>query len=226
MGARSGSQELLAPGAKRLGRPPRVTTEQIAEAALAVGLDRATVRNVAEHLAMSVPGLRYYVRTREELLAMAAAHGLGDLPLPVDHGQPWTEWLLDYARFVYDALVAQPELIGQILAGTVNTIRMTQHLEGFFAVLVGRGFTVPEAHDAYRRLNDAIVGAATSTISRTATIESGHPLQKDLQLAVKALGADNVPLVDELVRDRHFAKSDPFDTVRLVVDALAAARGH
>src|SRR6478609_10318219 len=92
---------------RRVGRPPRVTTDQIAEAALAIGLDHATVRTVAEHLGMSVPGLRYYVRTREELLAMAAAHGLGELPLPVDEGQPWTEWLVDYSRFVYDALVAQ-----------------------------------------------------------------------------------------------------------------------
>jgi len=201
-----------------------VTTEQIAEAALAVGLDNASVRSVAEHLGMSVPGLRYYVRTREELLAMAAAHGLGDLPLPKDHGQPWTEWLLDYARFVYDALVAQPELIGQILAGTVNTIRMTQHLEGFFAMLVARGFTVDEAYDAYRRLTDATVGAAANAIGRTATVKAGHPLKKDLKLAVKALGPESVPLVDQLVRAHPFAKADPFDTVRLVIDALEAHR--
>ena len=130
----------------RVGRPPTVTSAEIAEAALAVGLDRATVRNVADHLGMSVPGLYHHVRTREELLAMAAAHSLGALELPAYHGQEWTEWLLDYARFVYDALVAQPEIIGQVLAGTVNTLRAAQHLEGFFEVLgvpaiLGRTFT-------------------------------------------------------------------------------------
>src|SRR4029077_19260008 len=104
MGARDAPPE-----PRRVGRPPRVTTDQIAEAALEIGLDHATVRTVAEHLGMSVPGLRYYVRTREELLAMAAPQGRGALPLPGDHGQPWTEWLVDYSRFVYDALVAQPE---------------------------------------------------------------------------------------------------------------------
>src|SRR3954452_20197687 len=169
MGARSEPQRLQ--DQRRLGRPPRVTTDQIAEAALEIGLDHATVRNVAEHLGISVPGLRYYVRTREELLAMAAAHGLGELPLPIDHGQPWPEWLLDYSRFVYDALVAQPELVGQILAGTVNTLRMTQHLERFFAVLVARDFTVDQAYDTYRRLTDATVGAASSTIGQRATIK-------------------------------------------------------
>jgi len=210
--------------APRIGRPPRVTTDQIAEAALEIGLDQATVRSVAEHLGMSVPGLRYYVRTREELLAMAAAHGLGELPLPPDDGQPWAEWLVAYSRFVHDALVAQPELVGQILAGTVNTLRMTQHLERFFAVLVARGFTVDEAYDAYRWTTAATVGAAANTIGQRATIKAGHPLQKDLTLAVKALGPDSVPLVDELIRRSALTEPDPFDTVTLVIDALAARR--
>ncbi len=210
------------PSSKRLGRPPKVTPELIAKAALEIGLEHATVRKVAEHLGMSVPGLYYYVRTREELLAMAAAHGLGDLPLPADVGQPAIEWLLDYARFVYDALVAQPELIGQILAGTYNTIRMTQHLEGFFAVLVTRGYTVDEAYAANRHLTEAIIGAAAATIGRDATIAAGHPLKSDLRRAVNALGRDMVPLVDALIRRRGFPRADPFDTVRLVAEAIDA----
>ncbi len=59
--------------AKRLGRPPRVTAKQIAEAALAIGLEHATIRNVAARLDMSVPGLRHHVRTREDLVAMYGA---------------------------------------------------------------------------------------------------------------------------------------------------------
>jgi AcrR family transcriptional regulator len=225
MGASARPEPKVAPeaGAKRLGRPPKVTPEQIAQAALEIGLEHATVRNVAEHLGMSVPGLYYYVRTREELLAMAAAHGLGDLPLPADVGQPAVEWLLDYARFVYDALVAQPELIGQILAGTYNTVRMTQHLEGFFTVLVARGYSVDEAYAANRHLTEAIIGAAASTIGRDATVDAGHPLQDDLRRAIKALGRDTVPLVDALVRTRGFPRTDPFDTVRLVATAIDAA---
>src|SRR5438045_8313367 len=122
----------------RVGRPPTVTSAEIAEAALAVGLDRATVRNVADHLGMSVPGLYHHVRTREELLAMAAAHSLGALELPAYHGQEWTEWLLDYARFVYDALVAQPEIIGQVLAGAGDAPRGGERLAGLCAGAGGR----------------------------------------------------------------------------------------
>ena len=208
----------------RVGRPPTVTSAEIAEAALAVGLDRATVRNVADHLGMSVPGLYHHVRTREELLAMAAAHSLGALELPAYHGQEWTEWLLDYARFVYDALVAQPEIIGQVLAGTVNTLRAAQHLEGFFEVLGGHGFTVAEAFDISQQLLAAVVGAAASCVGRRAAADAGHPPIADLRRAAKALGTDSVPLVHQLLRQRRVPDSDPFDSVLLVVVGIAQRR--
>ena len=206
----------------RLGRPPRVTTADIAEAALAIGLDRATVRNVAERLGMSVPGLYHHVRTREELLTVAAAHTLGGLELPPDRGQAWTEWLLDYARFVYDALVEHPEIIGQILAGTVDTLREAQHLERVFEVLTSRGFSVPEAYAVYGQLTGAVIGAAASCIGRRAATSAGHPPMTDLRRAARALGPDTVPLVHELVRTRtrRTRDVDPFDTVRAVVAGM------
>jgi len=213
------------PPAKRLGRPPRVTPAQIAEAALAIGLEQATIRNVAERLGMSVPGLYHHVRTRDDLLAMAAAHSLGELPLPEDHGQPWTDWLLEYARFVYDALVAQPEIVGQIVGGTYNTIRQAQHLEQIFAVLTARGFTVAEADLAQRQLVAAVSGAAVSEISLRAMVAAGHPRRDDLRRAVHVLGPSVVPRVDELVNGAGpEIWPDLFETVRLVVSAMAVAR--
>jgi AcrR family transcriptional regulator len=212
-------------GPKRLGRPPRVTPALIAEAALTVGLDQATIRNVAERLGMSVPGLYHHVRTRDDLLAMAAAHSLGELPLPEDHGQPWTDWLLEYARFVYDALVAQPEIVGQIVGGTYNTIRQAQHLEQIFAVLTARGFTVAEADLAQRQLVAAVSGAAVSEISLRAMVAAGHPRRADLRRAVRVLGPDAVPRVDALVNGSGpEIWPDLFETVRLVVSAMAVAR--
>jgi AcrR family transcriptional regulator len=200
-----------------------VTAKQIAEVALAIGLEHATIRNVAARLDMSVPGLRHHVRTREDLVAMAAAHSLEALPFPDETGQPWTEWLEQYARYVYDALVTQPELIGQIMAGTVNTLRMAQHLERFFEVLAARGFTVAEADAAYHALTSAITGAAANMVGRRAATEAGHPRAGDLTRAVKALGADAVPLVDELVRSRR-KEADPFDGVHVAIAGLAAMR--
>lgn len=214
--------------ARKVGRPARVSTADIAEAALAIGLDRATVRNVAERLGMSVPGLYHHVRTREELLAVAVAHTLGALELPEDRGQPLGVWLEDYARFVYDALVAEPELVGQILAGTVDTLRLAQHLERFLAVVTARGFTVAEAYELYEHLTAAVTGAAASAIGHRAAVAAGHPAMADLRLAAKAHGADEVPLVHRLVRSRNGRGArhpDPFAMVRVVIGALAGDGG-
>jgi AcrR family transcriptional regulator len=209
---------------RKVGRPSRVSTADIAEAALAIGLDRATVRNVAERLGMSVPGLYHHVRTREELLAVAVAHSLGALELPRDAGQPLAEWLEEYARFVYDALVAEPELVGQILAGTIDTLRLAQHLERFLSVVTTRGFTVAQAYELYEHLTSAVTGAAASAIGRRAAASAGHGAMADLRLAAKAHGADEVPLVHRLVRSRNgrgAREPDPFAVVRVVIDALA-----
>ena len=208
---------------KRLGRPPRITTAQIAEAALEIGLERATVRNVATRLGMSVPGLYHHVRTREELLAIAAAHGLSELPLPEDHGQPWTTWLTEYARFVYDALVTQPEIIGQIVAGTIDTIRMAQHIERFFTVLAKHGFTVEEADAAYLQLTSAIIGAAVSEVGRRAMEAEGHARLDDLRRATVALGPETVPHVIELVNATPRPEPDHFDAVRAAITAIQHA---
>lgn len=205
---------------RRLGRPPRVTAAQIADAALAIGLDRATVRNVAERLGMSVPGLYHHVRTREELLAMAAAHSLGTLALPENEGQSLEDWLTSYARFVYDALLAQPELIGQILAGTVNTLRLAQHIERFLEVLTGHGRALPDAYDDYALLMAAVTGGAASAIGRAASIDAGHPTLVDLRRAAKALGPDDTTLVHELLRRRR-REPDPFDVVRVAIHTIA-----
>ncbi len=210
--------------ARKVGRPARVSTADIAEAALAIGLERATVRNVAERLGMSVPGLYHHVRTREELLAVAVAHTLGALELPADRGQPLAAWLEEYARFVFDALVAQPELVGQILAGTIDTLRLAQHLERFLSVVTARGFTVARAYELYEQLTSAVTGAAASAIGRRAAAAAGHGAMADLRLAAKAHGADEVPLVHRLVRSRNgrgVRPPDPFAVVRVVIDALA-----
>ncbi|MHB1583196.1 MAG: TetR/AcrR family transcriptional regulator [Acidimicrobiales bacterium] len=204
---------------KRPGRPARVTTAQIAEAALDLGLESANIRSVAERLEMSVPGLYHHVRTREELLAMAAAHRLGALELPPDEGLDAGEWLTRYARFVFDALVAQPEVIGQIVAGTVNTMRMAQHLERFLEVLSGHGWSLQDAYDAYGLLSATVVGAAASEIGGRAADAGAHSSLEYLRRAARTLGPDDTPLLSELMRGRH-RELEPFKAVEALVAVL------
>jgi AcrR family transcriptional regulator len=207
----------------RLGRPPRVTPAQIAEAALAVGLEKATVRKVAGRLGMSVPGLYHHVRTREELLAMAAAHSFRALLFPDPAGKTWIEWLCAYGRDIFDTLVAQPEFVGRMMAATTNPATHAQHLERFFEVLGSHGFSVTEAYEIYCQLMATVIGAAVLEIRDRAGAASGRTLFSDLGTASQSLGGEATPLVRGLVDAGH-DPADRFETVRFTLEGIAARR--
>jgi AcrR family transcriptional regulator len=213
-----------APAAARVGRPPRVTPAQIAEAALGLGLDRATVRNVADALGMSVAGLYHHVRTREELLALAARHAIRALLLPDAAGKTWEAWLIEYGRHVYDILVAHPEFIGQIVCGATDNLVHAQHLEKFLAVLTERGFSVTEAYEVYVEMMSAVVGAAALEAGDRAAVAAGRSLISELGAAAQAMPGDAAPVLRKLVADRRAARPDRFQAVRVALKGVAAAR--
>ncbi len=184
-------------GAKTLGRPPRVDRDAIAAAALKLGLEHASVRAVADHLGMSVPGLYHHVNGREDIVRLAVERSMRDLPLPDDSGQHWSLWLLDYAHFVHDALVDDPDIIGHLLAGEINADREAEHRRRVVAFLCSRGFTASEAAAAYSDVQTGALGAAANDVQR------------------RAAGG----------RNRRIAR-DPVATVRTLLLGIAAERGQ
>jgi AcrR family transcriptional regulator len=211
--------------ARRAGRPSQVTPAQIAEAALAVGLDKATVRNVADHLGMSVPGLYHHVRTREQLLILAAAHSFQALLCPDPEGKTWSEWLVEYCRKVFDTLVGLPELVAQIVAGTTNPAVHAQHLERYLEILGAHGFSVVEAYEFYQEVMSAVVGAAAMEIGDRAAEDAGRSLFPNLAAAVAVAPQERLVLVRRLVADRGDSSPDRFDAVRLLIEGMLLRRG-
>src|SRR3954471_24589766 len=96
---------------QRVGRLARISRPAIAEAALELGLDDdLTMKRVADHLGVSVPGLYHWVRGRDDLLRLAAEHALSRVHLPEDIGQHWATWLREGAHYIRDALDNQTPL--------------------------------------------------------------------------------------------------------------------
>src|SRR3954454_12890200 len=92
-------------GAPRpVGRPARIDRDAIARAVLEIGFDDATMKRVAEHLGVSVPGLYYYVRGRDDLLRVAAEYSLAQTVVPEDRGQHWALWLREWAEYMRAAM--------------------------------------------------------------------------------------------------------------------------
>jgi AcrR family transcriptional regulator len=220
---KSSAQSSDAASLRRVGRPSRVSAAQIAEAALNLGLDRATIRSVAEALGMSLAGLYHHVRTREELMSLAAAHAIRAMLLPDSKGKTWTAWVMEYSRHVFDTLVRHPEFIGNIVSGTTENLVHAQHLEKYLEVLRENGFTVNEAYETYVEMMSAVIGAAALEAGSRASAIAGRSLFGDLKSAADALD-ETTPLLRQLVNAGEARHPDRFEAVAVALAGVIDRR--
>jgi AcrR family transcriptional regulator len=126
---------------RRVGRPARIDKDAIAEAVLEIGLDRSSMKAVAEHLGVSVPGLYHHVRNRKELLLLAAQRSMAQMQLPNHEGKHWSEWLREWGRYSRNAFIEEPEVLGQFLSGAVSWERVVEVIDSVISVLTQQEFT-------------------------------------------------------------------------------------
>jgi len=79
--------------ASRPGRRPSITRRQIVDAAVAVGLDRFGVADVAAELGVSQGSLYRYVPSRERLYSLACDAVWSTVDVAAAPGEPWSGYL-------------------------------------------------------------------------------------------------------------------------------------
>ncbi len=149
-----------APAPARAGRPRLLTLDQVLDGALAVGLDRFNMALLAEHLGVGVATLYQYVPSRDALVRMAVSRQVARLPLPRDTGQHWADFIREYALALQEALVSEPRAIAQFAAADFGFETEVEMVDGFLAVLVLRGFSLPDAVRIVRYTGFIAFGAA------------------------------------------------------------------
>lgn len=131
-----------------MGRHRLLTLEIVLEAALALGLDKITMKTLAEQLGVAVSTLYHYVRHRDDLLQLMAARRRSAQHVFRDEGQHWTELLVAaYAWSSFEFLRANPALLTLLIQGHLGPETEADMLESLLAGLVRRGF---DNHDALR----------------------------------------------------------------------------
>lgn len=204
-----------------------MTLDQIAEATLALGLDQATVRTVAEALGMSTPGLYHYVRIREDLVDIAAAYTLRLQPLPDPKNNTWRSWLAIHARQIYDTLVTQPAFLSYMISGPAYASARLQQLEQVLEILTGFGFGLEEANVAYVQVISAASGAASYVARDRAVEAAGHTHHTELKQAASELGEGALPLVRRLFSTPIPRGAAVFESVlNALLDGIALQRGE
>jgi AcrR family transcriptional regulator len=207
----------------KTGRPAKLDREMIAHAAYEIGLDRVTMKAVADQLGVSVPGLYHHVEGRDDLMQLAAEYSASHIHLPEDHGQTWAEWLLEWSRVSYHAFASQPELLVQSMRGSLTVDRMVTHVDAVVGVLMAQGFSPIEARDAYAIVSRCAIGAA---IAETRQAEIGRGLLADYHRVLSTRAPDELPNLRKLVAAMQDDGPTLEEQICTILVGIAVRRGE
>ncbi|HXY93573.1 MAG TPA: helix-turn-helix domain-containing protein [Acidimicrobiia bacterium] len=221
-GTARGTQRARQSTRAKTGRPARLDRDMIARAAFEIGLDRVTMKAVADHLGVSVPGLYHHVEGREDLMQLAAEYSASRIRLPENHGQTWPEWLLEWSRVSYHAFLSQPELLVQSMRGSLSVDRMVIHVDAVIGFLMQHGFTPIEARDAYTLVSRCAIGAAISEIRQS---ESGRGVLADYHRVLSTRAPDELPSLRRLVAEMQDDGPTLEEQICTVLVGVAVRRG-
>jgi AcrR family transcriptional regulator len=217
----------MAVTARSVGRPARIDRDGIADAVLEIGLGNASMKAVAEHLGVSVPGLYHHVRNRNELLLLAAERSMATMALPEHRGEHWAEWLRQWGRYSRAAMVEEPQVFEQFLAGAVSWERVVEVADHVIGVLTQQGFTPLEALAAWDAVGRLALGAAAEAVRVEQASRSGHPPVAEWHRILSSAPPDELVGARSVLESRDWDFEAAFEEeLTTLLVGIAARRGE
>jgi AcrR family transcriptional regulator len=211
----------------RVGRPPRVSVAAIIDAAREIGLDRVTLKEIADRLGVALATLYRHVKNRDELVRLAAFEAALERRLPDRAHSHWTELATRYAETLFESFLAEPQMIAELLKGRLGPHAEIDVLEQFLGEIAKHGFTEEEGVRLFHAIGTLTIGAAAGAIGWKASRASGTPWTTSLRHALADRDADELPRVRRVFPRALDANPHQW---RPALDALlagfAAARGE
>lgn len=179
--------------AKAPGRPRRLTTEQVLQTALAIGLEGLTMSAVARRLGVSITVLYGYVSGREQLVRLAASYASERHDYPEDDGQHWSLYVAQHAVALFTSLTGPGQLIGQLVAGGLGPEVEIDRAELWLTTLVNRGFTADEALMMMRQMGEIVIGGAVTVLHKRTFSAGGVSFRDAAQGLIDTRKPDHIP---------------------------------
>ncbi len=216
--------------APRVGRPPRVQAPDIISAAIEIGLEKVTLKQVADRLGIGIATLYRHVRNRDELVRLAAFRVAlaGRLPLrEAAAATHWSQIATGYAETLFESFAREPQLVYELMKGRLGPDVEVDFLEQFLAALEPHGFTPAEGVHLHHAVAMLAIGAAVGATSVIAAAEAGMPQD----IAMRRALADRAP--HELPRVRSardiYLNAEPvqwMSALRDLLRGIALGRGE
>lgn len=185
-------------------RPRSLTTEQIANAALAVidrdGLAALSMRGVAAELGTGVMSLYRYVSDRAQLERLILDAVLVGFDPFVPRELPWSQRIRLLAGRIRAAVFAHPAAVPLFLTHRHLVVAVQRWAEGVLGALTDAGLTGADRVIAFRAVVSYVVGALQA--------ESSGPLAGAGTIVLAALPADAFPLLAATAADARTVTPD------------------
>lgn len=171
---------------KRPGRPRLLSTEQVLDAAIELGLEGLTMATLAKRLGVS-PGMIYgYVANREELIELASERVGKDYDYPLDTGQHWTVYAAENAVAWFRFFTGPGEFLMRYLNGQSGPASEIDRTTFWLAAMRDRGFEPERALLLQRQMGEIVMGGALTQVRNRSLQDVGEQLSS----ALAARGAD------------------------------------
>jgi AcrR family transcriptional regulator len=156
----------------RVGRPARINVHAVIAAAIEIGLERLTLKKVADRLGVAVASLYRHVNSSEELVSLAAIQVALRRRLPECTAVHWSELATRYAEILYESFVAEPQLIAELAKGNIGPDLEIEFLDQFLAALHLQGFNATDGVMLHRAVGMLAIGAAVGVAATNASSHS------------------------------------------------------
>lgn len=200
-----------------------MSREQIAAAALELadrdGIDRLSMRRLADALGVGTMTIYGYFPSKQDLLDAAVDHAANEIAFPVRQG-PWKEQLRELWRAVERSLAAHPSGIQLRLRRPLISPGALRVTEEAMSILMKAGFSRQEAAVALRTLFLYTFGFASFN-------RSGAPeeVSEEWREQVRRLPADQYPTVPDAAAELvdTLIGREPFEYgLDVILEGLAA----
>jgi AcrR family transcriptional regulator len=185
---------------------PRLSREKIAAVALAIadreGFEAVSMRRVAQELKVGTMSLYYYVKTKDDLVAMMDDALLGEALLP-SLPKDWQRAMLEIARHTLAVYVRHPWALVSMLSAPPGLNAM-RHMEQCLEALAETPMTIKQKITLLAMVDDFVFGHALREAATDATV--------NYEFAASQLATGAFPRLAEAFGDRRMdAIKDRFE---------------
>jgi len=181
-----------------VGRPRRLSLEDVLDAGIAVGLENLTMAAVAERLGVRVTVLYNYVANRDELVRLASARVAHAHPFPTDNGQHWAIYVCEHSLALFGLLTGPGDILTSFMAGGQGPEVEIDRAEMCLSVLGERGIDPRDALILQRQLNEIVIGGAVNALHIQALETLGANYSALARRAVEARTETEIPLLKQI----------------------------